>query len=299
MATDNVVTFTVNINPTHGGSRGAVKSEIEAATLKLSNLIMNNVAFFMAEKQEKALTQNLQRTFATIVQKELARMGRQIKQFAVGIADKSILTSRGYTNIGGSLSITGVVSEAMQAFAGPVSLVSGTGPWPARSPKYLKERRKAGTGTKWFKQTGALGTYLANPNTYLNAYGPVSVKFTRDSHSPLNTSKVNVSTIRTGLPGRRTRKIGIGTVEVSALSRITSDMLGDPGQKQPSAWKTGLFNYLDPKMESKLLNTEDRYRPFLEHFLSYYLTRSIPNAVFRRIEETAYDMRKAQVAFNL
>lgn len=76
----------------------------------------------------------------------------------------------------------------------------------------------------------------------------------------------------------------MGRVEVSVLGRITRDMLGNPGTVQPSAWNTGLFGALPQDVEAKLLNREELYRPFLEHFLSYYLTRSIPNAVFRRIE---------------
>jgi hypothetical protein len=96
---------------------------------------------------------------------------------------------------------------------------------------------------------------------------------------------MRTSTIKSGVPGRPTTKIGVGTVRVSVLSRISEDMLSDPGTRQPSAWNTGLFGYLQEDMERKLLNPSGFYRPFLEHFLSFYLTRAIPNAVFRRLEE--------------
>lgn len=291
-ATDQTIVYTLNINPVKGSgqSRELQKKTVDTTLLEMKNLIIENVAFFVAAKQEKALTQNLNRTFSNIVDKELSRMGRQIQQFAVGIGAKEdqgkTSATRGMS-VGppGQLTISGSESRAMRGQLGPVSLVSGTGPWPARNPEYVKYQRKFGGGGKWFKVTGSLQKYLRDPATYTNAYGPVRVSYKKNPRGVAKPNSVGISSLKSGVSGRRTNNIQLGKLEVSVLGRITSNMLNDPGQRQPKPWSTGLFDYLDPNQSRKLLNNEEFYRPFLEHFLSFYLTKAIPNAVFRRVEE--------------
>ena len=306
--TDKTITYTLNLNPLGGTgqSRDLQRKEVNTTLLEMKNLILENVAFYVAKGQERALTSNLNRVFSTIVDKELARMGRQISQFAVGIAanaDKGKTASTRGMSVGppGQLTISGAASNAMRGQLGPVSLVSGTGPWPARNPDYVKYQRKFGGGGKWFKVTGSLQKYLREPATYTNAYGPVRVSYKKKPGSLPGGNILGVSSITNGRGGRTTQNIQLGKVEVSVLGRITSNMLNDPGQRQPSPWSTGLFDYLDPKQSRKLMNNEDFYRPFLEHFLSFYLTKSIPNAVFRKIEEVVKSsLQKTNgTAFNL
>lgn len=312
MATnDQTLTISINLNPGKGQSRAATTQVIDKTMFDMKNLIMENVAFFMAAKQEKALTNNLNRVFGAIVDSELKRMGRQINQFVIGVNDKSTTSnvigtndqnavqrskSAFQTGPQGSLAITGGVAKAMQGQTGPVTLSSGTGPWPARSQKYLKQKRAKYGHNKWFKNTGSLGRYLALPSTYYNAYGPVRVTFARAAKGSNLANVIGVSSIPTGVPGKRTSQIRVGTVEVGVLSRITNDMLNSAGQPQPSAWNTGLFASMDPVQEAKLLNREEFYRPFLEHFLSFYLTRAIPNAVFRRIEQVTKNALATEVS---
>jgi hypothetical protein len=284
---DSVVTYTINVNPGRADITSLNVNTIERTMYDMKNLIIENVGFMMAKRQEKALVNNLERNMVKIVTQELSRMARQISQMAVGIADRANLRRGGYTPQG-SLSVTGAISRAMQGRVSPVTLGSGTGMWPARNPNYLKQRRKAGTGTRWFKQTGALQKYLARPDTYTTAYGPVKVAFIKAKSVAYYPKRIHMSTIGTGVPGvKAAHQFTVGRVEISVLSRISEDMLSDPGSHQPSAWHTGLFGYLDEKAEKKLLNREDFYRPFLEHFLSFYLTRAIPNAIFRKMEEVA------------
>lgn len=298
---DQTLQITINLNPVarSGETRAATTQIVDKTMFDMKRLIMENVAFFATQKQEKALKENIHRTFSTIVTKELARMGRQINQLVVGLngsgaqsfsPNPKFTGSRGSrtgsqaaSGPGGTLSLQGAISQAMSGQAAPVSLSSGTGPWPARSPTYLREKKTKVGHTKWFKYTGDLGRALADPATYFSAYGPMKVAYIPAPKGTALPTVVGVSSIGTG--GRRTGRITIGRVEVSVLGRITTDMLNDPGGRQPSPWNTGLFGMLPTDVEEKLLNRQDAYRPFLEHFLSFYLTRAIPNAVFRQIEK--------------
>jgi hypothetical protein len=293
---DKVVSYTINVNPVKGsGQTSAVKiSEVDKTLDNFKNLIMENVAFYMADKKEQLLVESLESRFTNIVERQLARMGRQINQLAVGIKDNAAFSKTANPKVGGAkflrqatgpqgtLTFSGAVSKSMTGLMNPVKLSDGTGPWAARSEDYLRARKREGSGTAWFKRTGELGRYLANPSTYTQAYGGVRVKYTK---YPRKTQLPNVVGISRGIGGRRAKSIRFGKVEVSVLGRITSDMLSDPGQRQPSAWHTGLFGALDDKQAVKLLNVEEFYRPFLGHFLSFYLTRVIPNAIFLQIEK--------------
>lgn len=307
--TDNTLQIRINLNTNTGESRTATKQIVEKTMFDMKRLIIDQIAILMSKKQEGRLKQNLRSNFVKIVEKELSRMGRQITSLAVGLANNSAFSktpNRGKTGPKyfsaaagppGTLAISGATSLAMQGQTGPVSLVSGTGPWPARNPKYLADSKKAGRGTKWFKQRGDLARALRQPSTYFEAYGPVSVAYKATSKAGPAPVGTLISKIGTGAPGRKAKTVIFGQVQVGVLGRITSGMLNDPGQRQPSPWNTGLFSSLDQRVEEKLLNRQEFYRPFLEHFLSYYLTRAIPNAIFRRLEQVIKSDK--QVALNL
>lgn len=270
---------------------------VDKFAYEMENYIVDSVSFVVANNQQKLLVQNINSELAAIVDKELRQMGRKIDQFVVGINDRaptSLVANKSYggrtasrimTGPPGSLGITGNVSRAFSGVnMGPYSLVSGTGPWPARSPTYLARKKKDLGHTKWFESSGQLKKELRDPSTYYKAYGPVRVSFKKQSISQPKPGQ-SATRMSSGVVGRADRRIILGEVRVSVLGRITEDMLANPGERQPSPWKTGLFGSLNSDLEAKLLNREDAYRPFLEVFLSFYLTRAIPNAVFRRLED--------------
>lgn len=298
MAAENTITYTINVNPvlSAGQKSGVQTREVERGMTYMRNLIIENAAFYLVDREEKKLTQNIQRVFTNIVEKELARMGREINKLVIGRADSSMRGRIGYQPRG-SLSVTGKHSYNMQGMLGSVNLGDVTGPWPARNAAYVRYQRRSGGGGKWFKVTGELGKFLGDASTYTNAYGPVKVDYKKAAKGTPLPQSAGVSSIKTGLGGRRSTTVTFGRVSVSVLGSITTDVLNDPERKQPSPWKSGLFQAFPDHIENKLLNRQDYYRPFLENFLAYYLTRSIPNAVFRKIEEVvANDMPGARRA---
>jgi hypothetical protein len=282
---EKTLTFNINLNPnTFSGQKSGLRmEEVDRGLHYMRNIIIENAAFIMAQKQERALLQSIESTFTGIVEKELSRMGREVNKLVIGIPDGRAKAKIGYEPRG-ALAIAGAQSKTMAGLLGSVTLAQGTGPWPARNSKYVADRRKKGGG-KWFQVTGELGRYLKSGTAYTSAYGPIKVEYTRAKKGTPTPDIVGVTPISKGVGGRRSTVVTFGNVHVSVLGSITTDMLNDPSRRQPSPWKTGLFESFPTAIEVKLLNREETYRPFLEQFLSFYLTRAIPNAVFRRIEQ--------------
>jgi hypothetical protein len=286
MANESTITYNINVQTQAVSQKSSLKVEsIERDLTYMRNLIIRDAAFKMIIGKEKLLTQNIDSTFRAIVERELSRMGREIAKL-IFVPDGSMKTSGGYLPRG-SLSIQGNTSQAMQGLVSPVKLADGTGYWPARNYKYVKKRRKSGGG-KWFQVTGELKQTLKNASTYTQAYGPIKVDYKKAPKGADIPKTVAISRIGPGQGGRRSTVVVFGNVSISVLGTITANQLNDPSRRQPSPWSTGLFESLDARTEAKLLNREEAYRPFLEQFLAFYLTRSIPNAVFRKIEDVMY-----------
>jgi len=284
---DSTIQYSINVYTQTGTRQSTLKTEeVDRGMTYMYNLIMQEVAFRAVKGKEDALTRSIDSTFKAIVEMELKRMARKIGQL-IFVKDSAAKARTGYLPRG-QLEIVGNTSQAMQGLTSPVKLSTGTGYWPARNYKYLQKRKKMGGGN-WFKVTGELKSYLTNAGAYTQAYGPIKVKYTKaPKGTPLPQGKMPVTKMGVGVGGRRSTDITFGNVEVSALGSITSDMINSPDRMQPKAWSTGLFESFPDKIERKLLNREEAYRPFLEQFLAFYMTRAIPNAVFRRIEDVMY-----------
>lgn len=293
---DRSLQFNLNFDLKQGNDTVNLRV-VDKFSYDMENYLIENITFVIANRQQKILEQSIHNDLSLIVQQQLREMGRKIDQFVVGIPNNAATTLtrnnryggrsaiRSMTGPPGSLSLTGVRSQAFRGVnMGPFTLVSGTGPWPSRNPNYLARKKRKVGHTKWFQTTGQLRKQLREPSTYTNAYGPVRVSFKKNQLVDAKAGDV-VTRMSSGVAGKADRRIVIGELKVSVLGRITEDMLADPGGRQPSPWMTGLFGSLDDDLEKKLLNRQDAYRPFLEVFLSFYLTRSIPNAIFRRLEE--------------
>lgn len=93
-------------------------------------------------------------------------------------------------------------------------------------------------------------------------------------------------------PGRTGSTYQVGRVEVLAMNRITPAMIPglatmDPKKATPTNG-TGLAGLIkDDEVQAKMLRTPKGQQPrwALEPFVSFYLTRKIPNTVFKRVEK--------------
>jgi hypothetical protein len=87
-------------------------------------------------------------------------------------------------------------------------------------------------------------------------------------------------------------KIAIATIRVQAMTRITPGMLpalggGGLGDFGSNARGSGLLAMLGERVAWRLGGNPQTvpFRPTIQPFLGYFLTRAMPNAVFKRIEQ--------------
>lgn len=237
------------------------------------NYVVQDVAFRAGAKQRKQLAGNLQRDFAPIVQRELHQMARQVATMAIGINGTN-------TAPPGSLKITGSIAQSMVGKAGAMKISSVTGEWRSRSKAYLRWKSKTHRTQKWFKNSGELQTELGQASTYQQAYGPMAIRFIPIKGISAPTI-LDIGRSR----GRPANTFITGRLEMAVFERLKISDLPGVGE-QAGYSKKRLSGFAD-SIEQKLTgnNPKTNYRPLVEPFLTYYINRKIPNAVFRKLEQ--------------
>lgn len=260
--------ITLNINLTFGK-----KSSSKQPVRQAIGFGVQNVAFSSAKNRQRKLQKNIQRDFMPIVERELQKMARDVSRMGIGLAN--------YRNPpDGVLSIDGPVSSIMKGNSGSMSISSVTGEWAVRTKSYMKWKFKRYGTRKWLKNTGRLQEQLGKVATYRSAYGPISITF---KPTNLNASSGQLSTLGKSSGGQSTNII-LGNLQVKPLRRLR---MGDlPGIGEKATYNTSLLSPLADSIERKLAGRKGKYRPVIEPFLTYYMGRKIPNAVYRRLEKT-------------
>lgn len=262
---NNDVTLNINL---HFGKKGNSKKAVRDAV----GFGVQNAAFRSAKNRQRNLQRNLQRDFMPVVERELQKMARDVARMGVGFAN--------YRNPpDGVLSIDGPTSSLMRGQTGSMSIASVTGEWAVRTPTYMRWKfRNYGT-RKWFKNTGRLQEQLGKVGTYRSAYGPISITF---KPTNINASSPQISTLGRSSGGQSTNVI-LGELRVKPLRRLRMSDL--PGIGERASYNASLLNPLADSVERKLTG-RGKYRPVIEPFLTYYMGRKIPNAVYHRLEKS-------------
>ena len=238
----------------------------------VADYMVESVGFRAGRKQQQQLGRNLRRDFGPIVDRELSKMARQVATMAIGISNPNSAPS-------GSLRIDGRIAKAMIGRSGPMSIASVTGQWRERNQTYMKWKFRTHRTRRWFKNTGELQADLAKAGTYKQAYGPMGVQFI-----PKPISEPSVLAIGRSR-GRPSKTIITGILELTVFEKLG---IGDlPGIGEQASYSKGRLSGFADNIETKLTgrDPEINYRPVIEPFLTYYMNRKIPNAVFRKVED--------------
>lgn len=223
--------------------------------------------------------------------REISAIAQQYKRYIVGAN-------------GANRGVTGKLeSAAGDEFGLPVSQrLSLT--WADRDKDYLRRKAREKGHTRWFEYGGGLKSGVKNPvnqqlqnamgrtATWTRAFGPVGVRVTRKSQA-LQGSGFERSLMDVGPSTMKgdTARLSIATVTVTAFGRITPQMLaglgGTPSSVYPDGRDTGLIGLLPSSIAYRLGGNRRTvpYRATLEPFLEFFLTRSLPHAVSRRLEQ--------------
>lgn len=195
--------------------------------------------------------------------------------------------------------------------------------WKPRNRSYLKKKQQEGKGGRWWRYTGGLQDYLSNLDAedYYASLGPLTVLFTRTPTKTAGDRVTNASTrgavsktIHVGrvevlvfnkitpamMPGlAQMNPVGSNPLPGSGVAQLlpnTDNRTKLLGKSSSQSASTG-YRYLPASAKYKAatgkskqykrVKTEARtgsHRPAIDPFISYYLTRAIPNAVWRRTE---------------
>lgn len=212
------------------------------------------------------------------------------------------------TGLGGTRS--GVLTSAVSG-AQPLALSAALPAWAPRNADYLRRKAAGGAGRKWFNNSGwrarrsANGRYYpvdpgrlvqeVDANLFEKSFGPVKVSVRRDKKSDVHDADGYIS-----IGKSRHIKLQVAKVTVQAMPNLTPAVLStlrtgnfsgvaNPAipamiRKSGVAFGAEIANRLGPTSRGRYRKGQHGpYRPTLEPFLGYYLQRSIPAAVDRRI----------------
>lgn len=281
-----------------GGKGNATTTGVQ--TRSLASAIAQRVAFQAAEDSYQAVARGVRESFHRDAKRELTHLMALYKRHIIGAAPGRRRPS-GMLSYALTPSGTGVGDDDRE-----VAIADSLPEWAPRSPEYLRQKKRRGWSQGWFSAEGTLRAGLT-PDLLLGAYGPIRVSVIRDVKAEGEYSvRMNKQTASSfsRLDARAsgdTLRMNVATVRIYAMEKITPSMLpalvnGDPAAMNSDDISRGR-RLLEPLASSSALGSRlalrlgrpsyrsGRYRPTLDPFLAWYLTRSIPNALALRIEE--------------
>lgn len=260
-----------------GGTRGVEN---------FSRVLVQQVAFTFADHLWEKLKTEVQSRIERDIQIELNWTAHLFMQHVIGIS-------------GRNLGPTGEFSAKAPRAAAFTGRLDEEGirmqPWARRSRKYLDWRASKGEGdpAPWFRRHHpSILDSLRSASTWTSAFGGINVIFTRTtSFGPSDSAAAQFNTRLKGTRGGNVR-VGVGTVRVEAMKRLTTAMLpalggaslDDVGSNPQSS---GLLSKLGPDIANRLGGNPARvpFRATIQPFLGFFLTRQLPNAVLKRVEQ--------------
>jgi hypothetical protein len=261
--------------------KGLVKARKESENT--ARAIVSNVAVQYAEDTWNEAKDTLRARIEEDVRAELVNLSRMFREYIIGAPGSR-------TTPNGTLTTLAKGDERPQ-----VSLSSMLPAWTVRSDQYMERKRAEGIGIGWFDNTGWVSSsgYPDSPgllretfagsdggmrrgsDVWEDIFGPVKVRIVRQNNATPE------STLRTG---KKNVRMQVARISVAALGKVDNSMLSAFRSSNPRL-ETVLDNY-NPLLSVRLgVMRNGVYRPTLEPFLDFFLTRAIPHTVNERIRK--------------
>jgi hypothetical protein len=264
--------------------------------------ILERVTINYADGAYDQMRKTLEQRIEQDVRAELVHQAMLFRRHIIGAAGTRVTPS-------------GMLDTATKGEAPPRQTIGeGLPPWAPRNAEYLRQKRAATGGIGWFDnrnwrqsaydarfasrvpRTGAgpdqagLLFKSMRADVWETIFGPIGVRFYRMRKLTPQDSRSGISAGR-----QKNMKVQIGSIQVRALGKITPGMLpgyttgtikasdkGNPGL-------IGLISQYDPQLGYRLGTMRNGvYRPTLEPFLGFFLTRALPHAVSERLRKGTY-----------
>lgn len=267
--------------------------------------IAQEVMIDASEKVWSQIEGRLQRRIYNDVLAEISNMARLYRQYIIGISG---------TRVGayGKLQPVSIFARGAVASDLTYALQSGAaGRWAARGGKhyYLAWKQRHVHHQRWFEHTGLLQKSMSSGRAWLGYFGPIVVTVTRSSLTMTDAKRLADSQSTTSARAEALKRFDaaaptrtgselrthVATIRVEAMRNITPEMLPallneDINDMPADGRSTGLTRLLPKDVAEHLAGSSQEknfvpYRHTIEPFLGFVLTRAIPNAVTRRIQD--------------
>lgn len=247
---------------------------------KQARYVATKVALRFSEDKFKILAGRVEQQIQKDMLAEIQNFARQYARYVTGAPE----------NAGPPANITTVIDGLRSQKFGAT--------WVPRKGKYLDRKYREFKHKRWFdrgekgqgskgglarpsiKNAGYMRKVLANPQSWTGFFGPVAVRVTRKSSVSAGSIPSGSAYANTPFAshGRDKIRIGLADIDIDAFENITPQMLTGDGS---------LADYvgsLNPALGYRL-GGGSAYRPTLEPFLEFALTRSFPQALRNRLSK--------------
>lgn len=214
---------------------------------------------------------------------EIERDARRELRHLARIYMRTIIGA-GYTRSGPAF---GGLSTAMAG--GPTTSKILNQPWPARSPEYIARKRRKGLTPNWFiAETQTLKAHMGKAALWEEMFGPIRVSIIKKNEAGVS-DRAGAAAIKgaadnilgSNNPADAVR-LGLLQIKVEALGRVTIPMLT---RYSSQSGLIALVAQHDAGLAYRLGGRNPAlYRPTLEPFLEFFLTKSLRYAVNQRIQ---------------
>ena len=282
--------------------KGLVKARKESENT--ARFIADRVALAYAQENWNDAKQELIQQITADLRAELVHMSSLFRRFIVGAPG---------TKSSPNGTLTTVAKGGGQPSAQLASMLPA---WSPRNPDYMAAKRARSGGISWFDNSkwtnsgkqdrrfasrrpltgsygGGEGGYLKSafkPDTlggqtiWEEMFGNIGVRIVRNNKAFQDQGSISLPSER----GSHIKK-QLATIYVTALGRIDLDMLS--GFRSENLKLSRLVYAHDPLLGMRLGRMNNGvYRPTLEPFLDFFLTRALPHAVSERIRKGSFGL---------
>lgn len=261
--------------------QGLVKARKESENT--SRFVAQQIAIAYAEDTWQGVQNTLKERIAEDVRVELNNLNRLFRDHIIGAAGTR-------TSPAGRLTTVTKGSDRPSA-----SIASMLPAWAPRGAEYLDRKKKALGDTRWFDNSGWTRRPAPADGGLLRSSFPVSAGFGRGSDvwenmfGPIGVRVVRRNaeadaSLKAATSRGKTTRIQVASIYVTALGKIDLNMLNAYRNDNDNDGLMRVVAETDRALAVRLAG-RGPYRPTLEPFLDFFLTRALPHAVNERIKK--------------
>jgi hypothetical protein len=235
---------------------------------QFAQVIVHDVAVAYAERAYETLKGKIEFQIREAVQKELNHISSLYRRLVVGRVNGAVRTDAKLTTVTAG-------EDQGSPLSGPIGAKGYLPAWAPLNAKYVERKAREGRGRGFFSDRGLLAKELGSKD-WTRFFGPIRIRVVRKRSFAFTPKDASVEDF---FAEDGHERIAVASVEVSAYGKVTPEMLNGQGRL------INLVDEVNPTLALHLAGSSRYvpYRPSLEPFVEFAITRSIPAAVFSQL----------------